>query len=238
MHAIARAPALDIADSDSRSPEGCFEERLRQILRPGDRILDAGCGRGKFFPLTFAKRLGCHVTGVDICEDLALNPSLDARIRADLSSLPFQKESFDIVNCRLVVEHLRTPEIAFREFHRVLTPGGRLAIFTPNLLHYFGASAKATPQWFHAWFNSKIRGFAKGDTFPTHYRGNTMRRLKAQLSVAGFDRIEISMVEGNPSVLTFNSILYDIGTAYKNLVDRFPFLSGFRLNIIAITYKT
>lgn len=226
------------AGSRSPSPESFFEQRLKHVLRPGDRILDAGCGAGKFFSFTFAKTIGCQITGVDTSADMLLNPALDVRIRADLSKLPFSNECFDVVNCRLVVEHLQEPELVFKEFHRVLKPGGRLAIFTPNLLHYFGTAALATPLWFHRWFNSRIRGFAEQDVFPTRYRANTKRRLNALLLAAGFRCVEISLVEGAPSVLAFSSLLHGFGTAYKNLVDHFAFLSRFRLNIIAISYKS
>jgi SAM-dependent methyltransferase len=226
-----------IRTADFQSPAPYFERRLGQILRPGDRILDAGCGRGTLFSLNFARRIGCHVTGVDVREDVMLNVALDACVRADLNNLPFSNESFDVVNCRLVAEHLTTPEIAFTEFQRVLKRGGRLAIFTPNLLHYFGAAAFLTPHWFHTWFNSRIRGFAGHDIFPTYYRTNTRTRLTALLYKAGFDRVEISLVEGLPSVLAFSSLLYRAGIAYRRLVNGFDALADFRLNIIAIAYK-
>jgi len=220
-----------------QDPEEYFQQRLGQVIRSGDRILDAGCGTGKFFSLDFAREAGCRLFGVDIEEHLKINSCVDFRARGDLKNLPFFDGSFDVVNCRLVIEHTDAPETALREFYRVLKPGGRLAILTPNLLHYFGVAASLTPDWFHVWFNTRVRGFESSDIFPTFYRANTRWRLPALLLKSGFGRVELSMVEGAPSVLRFNSVLHRLGIAYERLVKRFEVLSAFRLNIIAIAHK-
>ena len=219
------------------SPERVFEEKLRQIIAPGDRVLDAGCGTGKFFGMDFARKIGCQLVGVDLRQDLGANSEIDFGVRAELNRLPFSDGSFDVVNCRLVIEHVDFPDTVLKEFYRVLKPGGRLLIFTPNLLHYFGAAASLTPHWFHVWFNSRMRGFSDEDIFPTRYRANTRRRLRKLFLKSGFSRAEISMVEGSPSVLAFNSLLHGMGLAYERLVNRYDFLSNFRLNIITVAYK-
>jgi ubiquinone/menaquinone biosynthesis C-methylase UbiE len=218
-------------------PEKYFQQRLEQIVHTGDWILDAGCGAGKFFSLDFATAAGCRLFGVDIQENLNDNPRMDFRARADLKRLPFSDGTFDVVNCRLVIEHLDAPEIVLREFFRVLRSGGRLAVLTPNLLHYFGAAASLTPDWFHVWFNTRVRGFESTDIFPTYYRANTRRKLRALLSQSGFDQVEITMVEGAPNVLAFNRVLHRLGIAYERLVKRFEVLSALRLNIIAVAHK-
>jgi SAM-dependent methyltransferase len=219
------------------SPENIFEEKLRQIIAPGDRVLDAGCGTGKFFGMDFAREVGCQLVGVDLRRDLSANSEIDFGARAELNRLPFSDGSFDVVNCRLVIEHVDFPDTVLKEFYRVLKPGGRLAIFTPNLLHYFGAAASLTPHWFHVWFNSRVRGFSDEDIFPTRYRANTRRRLGKLFLKSGFSRADISLAEGAPSVLAFNSLLHGMGLVYERLVNQYDFLSNFRLNIIAVAYK-
>ncbi len=219
------------------SPERVFEEKLRRIIAPGDRVLDAGCGTGKFFGMDFAREIGCQLVGIDLREDLRVNSEIDFGVRSELNGLPFADGSFDVVNCRLVIEHVDFPDMVLTEFYRVLKPGGRLAIFTPNVLHYFGAAASLTPHWFHVWFNGRVREFSDEDTFPTRYRANTRRRLGKLFLKSGFSRTDISMVEGAPSVLAFNSLLHGMGLVYERLVSRYDFLSNFRLNIIAVAYK-
>lgn len=176
--------------------------------------------------------------GIDVQPSIGLNDKLDLRTRADVSFLPFADNSVDVVICRWVIEHLQKPELALSEFHRVIKPSGKLALFTPNLLHYYGAAANLTPHWFHLWFNRRIRGFQEADTFPTRYRANTRRRLFSLLADAGFDRIEVELVEGEASVLAFNWLLHEMGKMYENVVRRFDSLSSFRMNLIAIAQKS
>ena len=96
-----------------------------------------------------------------------------------------------------------------------------------------------TPRWFHLWFNRRVRGFTEDDIFPTYYRANTRRRLGEVLVEAGFERknVEIELVEGASTVLSFNFLLHRLGMGYEYLVKRFEALTGFRMNLIAIGRK-
>jgi SAM-dependent methyltransferase len=219
------------------SPEEVFEQRLLELVRPGDRILDVGCGTGRFFRADFAARIPCRWIGVDMQPDIARNERIHLRACGDAMRMPFADRSFDVVICRWLIEHVKDPARAFLEFARSLKPSGRLALFTPNLLHYYGMAARLTPHWFHLRFNRSTRGFDKADIFPTCYRANTRRRLRMLLAGAGFSNIDVTLVEGAPSVLEFNSLLYGTGKIYESLVTTFDCLSAFRMNLIAIASK-
>jgi len=100
------------------------------------RLLDAGCGSGKYsIPLQMR---GFEVIGVDVSPE-ALKMALDGSERreleikflaADICHLPFPDASFDIIWCYGVIQHLMSDErkIAVGEFRRLLRPKGVLFI--------------------------------------------------------------------------------------------------------------
>lgn len=115
--------------------------RLIDENRPaGQRleVLDIGTGPG-FFPLLLSW-MGHRVTGVDCTE------SMLQRARANIQSagfdvalqlmdshkLTFDDNSFDLILCRNLTWLLYDPPLAYRCWHRVLKPGGRLLIFDGN----------------------------------------------------------------------------------------------------------
>lgn len=116
-------------------------------VRPEQRILDVGCGRGEL--VLRCARLGAFATGVDYSqtalaiarEALASHPARVQERAAfalmDARRLTFAGASFDTVLMTDVVEHLAPPELAaaLTEARRVLRPGGRLVVHTsPNRL--------------------------------------------------------------------------------------------------------
>ncbi|MGH2733078.1 MAG: class I SAM-dependent methyltransferase [Actinomycetota bacterium] len=107
-------------------------------LAEGDEVLDVGCGIGG--PArTLAISYGCRVTGIDItpelcevAEDLNARVGLSDRItirHGDALALPFEDGSFDVVWTQHVSMNIADKAALYREFARVLRPGGRLAFF-------------------------------------------------------------------------------------------------------------
>jgi SAM-dependent methyltransferase len=115
-------------------------ERLR--LRPGERLLDAGCGEGRH--CFGALEGGASVVGLDLDPD-ALRAAaralrtrgnelgrLAAMLRGDTFSLPFRDETFQKVICSEVMEHVHDYRGAAAELARVTAPGGMVAVTIPT----------------------------------------------------------------------------------------------------------
>lgn len=104
-----------------------FVERCAHKIPPGSSILDAGAGEcvyKKFFA-------HCDYKAVDsgVGESNWNYNNLD--FVAPLDSLPMEDESFDVVLCTEVLEHLEWPRESVREMFRVLKKGGALLVTVP-----------------------------------------------------------------------------------------------------------
>jgi ubiquinone/menaquinone biosynthesis C-methylase UbiE len=108
-----------------------LQKDLRQVLRPGTKVLDAACGTGRISRLMRRIEPRIEVTLVDqSSEMLALAASVPGEhIRASLLDLPFEDGSFDLVVSGYAIETIARPERALSELARVLRPGGAL-LFT------------------------------------------------------------------------------------------------------------
>ena len=111
--------------------------RQKTGLRPedvrGKRILDAGCGMGRFAEVV--SRWGGRVVAVDLSRAVeAARANLSGRdnvlvMQADLSRLPFPEGSFDLIYSLGVLHHTPDCERAFRTLTRYLAPGGTMALW-------------------------------------------------------------------------------------------------------------
>jgi SAM-dependent methyltransferase len=208
-----------------------FERAVGRYLRPEHVVLDAGAGRGAYrYGYRSWVRL---VVGADVDARVGKNPNLHAAVVANVTSLPFEDGTFDMVLSKYLLEHLPEPGQAFREFRRVLKPGGHFVFQTPNRLHYVPLVARLTPHRFHIWFNER-RGRPEPDTFETHYRANTQRAIARLAARAAFRVESLELFEPKPSYLFFHPLAYRAGIAYERLVSRFESFRGLRCVMIGV----
>ena len=204
--------------------EVLYRELIKEHLRPGQRLLDAGCGRY----LKVCKEMSgvANVVGVDL-ETLFETDNSQAPfgVRGDVGHLPLPSNHFDMVISRSVVEHLEDPPRVFREFYRVLKPGGKVVILTPNKYDYVSVIAAFTPYWLHRSLVSNIFQVPGEDVFPTLYRANTLSSLSAALSTAGLVKRHLETINHYPAYLAFSPLLYRAGILYEKLTSLRAFRS-------------
>ena len=145
--------------------------------RPDGRLLDVGCGSG--WLLKRMQDLGWRVEGVDF-DPVAVENARSARLRVRLGTLEAQQyhdNHFDAITMSHLIEHVYDPLRVLCECYRILKPGGRLVVVTPN-----GES------WGHRIFKQCWRGLEP----PRHLYIFNVRSLRYLAERVGFSKFKIS----------------------------------------------
>ncbi|HVM56220.1 MAG TPA: bifunctional demethylmenaquinone methyltransferase/2-methoxy-6-polyprenyl-1,4-benzoquinol methylase UbiE [Gaiellaceae bacterium] len=174
---------------------------VAQVVRPGDRVLDACCGTGDL--AIAARRAGAGaVVGLDFSERMLERARRKDRaiewVRGDVLALPFDDGSFDAATVGFGVRNVEDLEAGLRELRRVLRPGGRL-----GLLEITTPRGMLAP-FYRLWFDRAIPLLGKalpGGAAYTYLPASVRRfprpeDLAALLRRSGFDGVRFRVFAG------------------------------------------
>lgn len=207
-------------------PYRIFERRVDNLLKPEATLLDAGCGRTVPVLKTYLGRAG-RLIGVELVEFTDVPAGIET-YNADLATLPLPDASVDLIMSRSVFEHLTDPGPVYREFSRVLCPGGAVVFLTANMWDYGTLAARLVPNRFHAKIIRHVEGRAEEDTFPTAYKTNTPDDVKRLAASAGLRIESFDYLSQYPNYLMFNGALFFLGMCFEKLISRFESLRFLR----------
>ena len=201
---------------------------ILQNVKPGQRVLDIGCGDGSLAHRIRQK--GCHVTGIDLLSGEDLNYTLDHYITWNLEDprdLPLRRE-FDCVILGDIIEHLVDGIGLLMRVRKVLKENGRLIISTPNIA---------------LWYYRLMVGFGrftykdKGIMDQTHVHFYTLQSLRDHLKSTGYNLLAEN-VTGIPFPLVIKSprlkwLAMTLNAAYYRLARLWPKMFAYQFVITA-----
>jgi malonyl-CoA O-methyltransferase len=149
--------AFDEASADEEHFPSSIDPRIyhvRLILAwfgdlDGRRVLDIGCGKGRFARVLQETHPSARLFALDISERmLRFVPAGIGPVAGSMTHLPFASDSFDAAYATESLEHAVEIKSAVTEMCRVVKPGGRIVIIDKNA-EQFGRLR--TPEW-EKWF--------------------------------------------------------------------------------------
>ncbi len=191
------------------------------------RWLDVGCGRGGIVELLGEEVTLCVGADLDLASLREHRAPSTRRVAAPADALPFADESFDLVTCSWVLEHLDDPLHAFAQIARVLTAGGHWVFLTPNARNPLTLVNQLIRGSLQARLVRRLYARAESDTFPVRYRANTPARIERLAHEVGLRPMRICLV-GDPTYLAFNDALFALSSLLERIMP-----PSFRVHIVA-----
>jgi SAM-dependent methyltransferase len=218
-----------------------YAEALRRELPRAGRWLDLGCGHD-FLPafMTPAERAlvldHCTVVGIDLdARAIAGHPQLRHRVIGNGQELPFEDASFDLVSANMVIEHVSDPAHLFGEISRVLRPGGRVVLHTPNVRGYTTRLTTLLPERALAPLAGLLFRRKAADVYPTFYRANSVDAIASLAQASGLTVAASELVSSSPQTVRIPPLM-----ALELLLIRWlrsPRLAGLRACLLATLQK-
>jgi len=221
-----------------RNSQHAYGDRLKRALDGARLWLDLGCGHDFLPPWMDADerclRLnGCRAVGIDAdVEALRRHTGLTHRLHGNIEALPFRSETFDLVSANMVVEHVAHPAPLFEEVRRILAPGGRFIVHTPNAEGYTTVLTRLIPSKRRPAMAAVLLGRDHRDVYPTYYRANRAETLRTLARDASLRVSELAHVESSPQLIAVPPLL--MGELALARLLRKSFLARFRPCLLAV----
>lgn len=220
-----------------QDPYRHFEREIAAFLKPGDTLVDAGCGRCapvlSLFETRVAKAIGTDMVRFDAprcAGGLIL-------FNSNLAEIPLRTGSVDVVISRSVLEHIEDPITVYKEVHRILKPGGKFIFITPNVWSYPIIAARIIPNRFHAAIVHWAEGRPEDDTFRTCYRSNSLRAIRKLAALSGFEIDSLRYLSMLPHYLLFHPLAFLIGVAYERAITRIRLMRHLQHWVLGVLTK-
>lgn len=217
----------------SRTVHDDYDEQLAPLINEETVLLDAGCGEKGIMNKYKGKTK--RAVGIDASlEAMEKNTSLDDYVQVHLENekLPFEDETFDVVICQWVIEHLENPKLVYKEFDRVLKKNGHMILVTNSIYNPMMLISKILPLKLRDSMKEKIfPDEIDEDTFPTYYNCNSKRAFEKALTELGYTRV-FSGYSNDISIFLFSKILFMLVVLFDKVTD-IKGLKCFKMHIVA-----
>jgi SAM-dependent methyltransferase len=198
----------DRIDPDREYTQLTYARLIGSVVTPQTRWLDAGGGHqileltAPDMELEMVRRARLVVCCDRVVDAIAKHRSIRIGVGATLDHLPFRGDSLDLITLNNVAEHLEHPREVLAEFARVLAPGGRVIIHTPNVASYPVRIAEVGRRILPKPVIMKLIRYMdfreEEDVFPTFYRANTCADLEAAANQAGLSSDKMQLALARP----------------------------------------
>lgn len=221
-------------NQDWQDSQSLYLELIKKQVNCKSKILDLGCGHSTLLAEIY--KITPYSYGIDPDpESLKKNTMVKMIKNAYAHEIPFESNFFDLVVSTWTLEHIEKARESLAEIYRVLKPGGKFIFLTPNKWNYVVILIRLIPNKLHDFFTKKLYGRGEGDTFPVRYKLNSKRQLIQLATELGFSQKQI-IFNGDPSYISFNSILFKLSLLIEKLL-KLKALQQYQVHLIGILTK-
>ena len=166
-----------------------FYLRVRYLINKKKIILDLGAGAGDWFnnkdnnkirkSIQFLKDDVKKFYAADIENSIFKNKTSHKNLLIKNNIIPLKSNSIDIIICDWVFEHIKNPNLFFKEINRVLKRGGTICSRTPHKYNYFSIISNILEGTISKEFLLKKSQPGRKKYFKSYYRMNTKKKINS-----------------------------------------------------------